>query len=59
MVLANVHQVAHGLYKPDETAANTTVNIYRGKHPAAAAASQAVVVYPTNRLEPKGAAKKE
>jgi tetratricopeptide (TPR) repeat protein len=58
-VLANVHQVAHGLYKPDEGAANTAVNKYRGNHPAAAAASQAVVVYPTDRLNPQGTAKKE
>jgi tetratricopeptide (TPR) repeat protein len=58
-VLANVHQIAHGLYKPDETAANTTVNIYRGNHKAAAAASQAIIIYPTNRLHPQDAAKKD
>jgi tetratricopeptide (TPR) repeat protein len=57
LVLANVHQVAHALYKPDENAANTTARIYREGHPAAAAASQAVVVYPTDRLNPQRAAK--
>jgi len=59
LVLANVHQVAHGLYKPDENAANTTVTIYRKGHRAAAVASQAVVVYPTDRLKPQPSAKKE
>ena len=48
-VLGAVHREAHAIYKPDDNAGDRAVAIYRGKHPAAAQASYAVVVYPTDR----------
>jgi tetratricopeptide (TPR) repeat protein len=48
-VLAHLYRQTHGIYRPDDNARDRTINMYREKHPAAAAASQAVVIYPTNR----------
>jgi hypothetical protein len=48
-VLGHVHGEMHALYKPDDNAQDRAVQIYRGKHPAAAHASFAVVIYPTDR----------
>lgn len=48
-VLATLYRHTHAIYKPDDNAADRAVRIYREKHPAAAAASQAIVIYPTDR----------
>ncbi len=48
-VLAELHRVSHELYKPDELARAFTVAKYRANHPAANAAAEAIVIYPTNR----------
>jgi tetratricopeptide (TPR) repeat protein len=48
-VLGLVHRETHALYKPDDNAQDTAVQIYRSKHPAAADASFAIVIYPTDR----------
>ncbi len=46
-VLARVHLLMHGIFKPDENATGHAVRVYRQRHPAAARASQAIVIYPT------------
>jgi hypothetical protein len=43
--LGRMHRVLHGIYKPDENAADSAVRRYRDAHPAAAHASHAVVIY--------------
>jgi hypothetical protein len=48
-VLGNVYRETHALYKPDDNAQDRAAAIYRGKHPAAAQASFAVIIYPTQR----------
>ena len=48
--LSQLHQVAHLMYKPDELARAYATREYRGKHPAANAAAEAVVIYPTDRI---------
>jgi tetratricopeptide (TPR) repeat protein len=48
-VLAELHRVSHEIYKPDELARAFTVAKYRANHPAANAAAEAIVIYPTNR----------
>jgi tetratricopeptide (TPR) repeat protein len=48
-VLGILYRQTHAIYKPDDNAADRAVRIYREKHPAAAAASQAIVIYPTDR----------
>ena len=48
-VLAELHRVAHEIYKPDELARAEPVAKYRREHPAANAAAEAIVIYPTNR----------
>jgi hypothetical protein len=48
-VLGTLYRQTHAIYKPDDNAADRAVRIYREKHPAAAAASQAIVIYPTDR----------
>lgn len=53
-LLGQLHRQMHGIYKPDDNAKDRAVRIYREKHPAAAAASQAVVLYPTDRFVPGG-----
>jgi tetratricopeptide (TPR) repeat protein len=47
--LANLHLVSHTLYTPDELARARTTAVYRAKNPAANAAAEAIVLYPTNR----------
>jgi tetratricopeptide (TPR) repeat protein len=49
-VLGCLYRQAHSIYKPDDNAADLTQRLYREKHPAAAAASQAIVIYPTDHL---------
>lgn len=46
-VLANLHLVSHALYKPDELARSRATAEYRKNHPAANAAAEAIVIYPT------------
>jgi tetratricopeptide (TPR) repeat protein len=54
-VLGHLHRELHGIYKPDENARNSTVQKYRQSHPAANAAAEAIVIYPTepNRPDPQ------
>jgi tetratricopeptide (TPR) repeat protein len=47
--LANLHLVSHTLYTPDELARARATAVYRAKNPAANAAAEAIVLYPTNR----------
>jgi tetratricopeptide (TPR) repeat protein len=47
-VLAELHRVSHAIYKPDELARADTAAKYRQTHPAANAAAEAIVIYPTN-----------
>jgi tetratricopeptide (TPR) repeat protein len=53
--LAAVHRELHALFKPDELARAHTTKLYRAKHPAANAAAEAIVIYPT---DPTGADRK-
>jgi len=53
-VLGNLHRELHLIYKPDDQARNSTVQKYREKHPAANAAAEAIVIYPTEPDQPKG-----
>jgi hypothetical protein len=46
--LAAVHRESHAMYKPDELAPHIRQR-YREKHPAANAAAEAIVIYPTDR----------
>ena len=41
------HRLAHTLYKPDDLARARTTTAFRAKHPAANAAAEAIVLYPT------------
>lgn len=47
--LSTVHREIHGLLKPDELARARTTQIYRAANPAANAAAEAIVIYPTDR----------
>jgi tetratricopeptide (TPR) repeat protein len=47
--LATLHLISHTLYTPDELARSRTTALYRDKSPAANAAAEAIVLYPTNR----------
>ena len=47
--LSAVHRELHALFKPDELARSATTRKYRESHPAANAAAEAIVIYPTNR----------
>ncbi|MCE9565072.1 MAG: hypothetical protein K8U57_23825 [Planctomycetes bacterium] len=47
--LASLHQLSHAMYKPDELARSATTQKYREKNPAANAAAEGIVIYPTNR----------
>ena len=47
--LSAIHRELHGLFKPDELARSATTRKYRNSHPAANAAAEAIVIYPTNR----------
>jgi len=46
--MAALHRESHAMYKPDELA-REVVQKYREKYPAANAAAEAIVIYPTNR----------
>jgi tetratricopeptide (TPR) repeat protein/uncharacterized membrane protein SirB2 len=46
---AALHREAHAIFKPDELARSRTSQEYRKKHPAANAAAEAIVIYPTRR----------
>jgi tetratricopeptide (TPR) repeat protein len=48
-VLGQAHRQAHAVFKPDETAQNRVMRIYREKHPAADRAAEAIVIYPLRR----------
>lgn len=48
-LLADAHRLAHKLYKPDDLARSFTTTKYRAKNPAANAAAEAIILYPTNR----------
>jgi tetratricopeptide (TPR) repeat protein len=48
-VLGQIYRQTHAIYRPDDNVRDRTINIYREKHPAAAAASQAIVIYPTGQ----------
>jgi tetratricopeptide (TPR) repeat protein len=52
-VLSEVHRIAHSFYKPDELARAYTTRQYRAKNPAANAAAEAIVIYPTTHSLPK------
>jgi tetratricopeptide (TPR) repeat protein len=45
LVLGELHRLAHAIYKPDDTARGQVMAIYRKAHPAAAAASESIVIY--------------
>ncbi len=45
--LARVHQIYHGIYKPDENAQGQAVGLARQRYPAANRASHAIVIYDT------------
>ena len=48
LALAAVHREVHALLKPDELARARAVRLYRETHPAANAAAEAIVFYPTD-----------
>jgi hypothetical protein len=45
------------IFAPDDNARNLTVQKYRATHPAANAAAEAIVIYPTEPNQPKGHAR--
>jgi hypothetical protein len=45
MVLARIHLVMHGIYKPDENAQGEAQRIYRQRHPLADRASHSIIIY--------------
>ena len=49
LALATLHRELHALLKPDELARSAAVQAYRSKHPAANAAANAIVIYPTGK----------
>ena len=49
MIIDQLHIMRHAIFKPDDIARARAVQIYQNKYPAAAAAAQAIVIYPTNR----------
>jgi tetratricopeptide (TPR) repeat protein/uncharacterized membrane protein len=50
MVLGTLYRQTHAIYKPDDNARARAVQIYQRDHPAAAAAAQAIIIYPTNPM---------
>jgi tetratricopeptide (TPR) repeat protein/uncharacterized membrane protein len=46
-VLGHLYRQTHAIYKPDDNAKDLAVRVHREKHPAAAEASQAIVIYQT------------
>jgi tetratricopeptide (TPR) repeat protein len=49
VVLALVHHELHAIFKPDDNARDLTAQLYKAKNPAAAAASEAIVIYSLHR----------
>jgi tetratricopeptide (TPR) repeat protein len=47
--LGHLHGELHKIYKPDDNARARPTELYRRKHPAANAATEAIVIYPTRR----------
>jgi tetratricopeptide (TPR) repeat protein len=45
-ILARIHLILHGIFKPDENAQGHAIGVYRQRHPAADRASHAIVIYP-------------
>ncbi|MFO0937751.1 MAG: multiheme c-type cytochrome [Gemmataceae bacterium] len=52
-VLSTVHRELHALLKPDELARSRTTQKYRESHPAANAAAEAIIIYPTDHPNAK------
>lgn len=52
--LGQLHFQAHAVIKPDDNAADRAVELYRRDHPAAARASQPIVIYPLHRPDAPG-----
>ena len=57
LALSSVHRELHALFKPDELARSATTRKYRDAHPAANAAAEAIVIYPTDRYGAPGLSK--
>jgi tetratricopeptide (TPR) repeat protein len=53
-VLRHLHLAFHTIFKPDDLARSRTTALYRAKNPAANAAAEAIVIYPTNRKDAPG-----
>ena len=47
--LGHLHRELHAIYKPDDSARARTTELFRRQHPAANAAAEAIVIYPTQR----------
>jgi tetratricopeptide (TPR) repeat protein len=45
MVLARIHLVMHGIFKPDDNAQGEAQRIYRQRHPLADRASHSIIIY--------------
>jgi tetratricopeptide (TPR) repeat protein len=52
--LGHLHRELHAIYRPDDNARARATELYRSKHPAANAAAEAIVIYPTNRKDAPG-----
>jgi tetratricopeptide (TPR) repeat protein len=52
--LSSIHRELHALIKPDELARARTTKEYRDANPAANAAAEAIIIYPTNRAGAPG-----
>ena len=44
-ILGRMHLVMHGIFKPDDSARDVAVQRYRARFPAAARASQPIIIY--------------
>ena len=53
MALSSIHRELHALIIPDPLARSAVVK-YRESHPAANAAAEAIIIYPTNRTGAPG-----
>ncbi len=53
MALSSIHRELHALFVPDPLARSAVVK-YRESHPAANAAAEAIIIYPTNRTGAPG-----
>lgn len=51
VALSAVHREIHTLIKPDELARSRATQTYREKNPAANAAAEAIIIYPTDRFK--------